>query len=68
MIANGRVTTLYQIIHDAIHKKSGQDGPLKLQYIRTEKESVMGWASPQFIDYFKVKFIFFGGVLDYAAI
>jgi hypothetical protein len=38
-----RITTLYQILHDAIHAKSGQEGPLKLQYIRTEKESVMGW-------------------------
>jgi hypothetical protein len=38
-----RVTTLYQILHDSIHGKSGQDGALKLQYIRTEKESVMGW-------------------------
>lgn len=35
--------TLYQILHDAIHAKSGQEGPLKLQYIRTERESVMGW-------------------------
>jgi hypothetical protein len=61
MIVNGRVTTLYQIIHDAIHKKSGQDGTLKLQFIRTEKESVMGWASPQFIDCFKVEIHFFGG-------
>jgi hypothetical protein len=38
-----RIITLYQIIHDAIHGKSGQDGTLKLQYIRTDKESVMGW-------------------------
>lgn len=30
-------------MHDAVHAKSGQDGPLKLQYIRTERESVMGW-------------------------
>jgi hypothetical protein len=34
---------LYQILHDAIHAKSGQEETLKLQYIRTEKESVMGW-------------------------
>jgi hypothetical protein len=30
-------------MHDSIHAKSGQDLPLKLQYIRTEKEAVMGW-------------------------
>lgn len=35
--------TLYQILHDAIHAKSGQDETLKLQYIRTEQESTMGW-------------------------
>jgi vacuolar fusion protein MON1 len=40
-----RVVTLYQTVHDAIHAKSGQSGGLKLQYIRTEKESVMGWVS-----------------------
>lgn len=38
-----RIITLYQILHDAIHAKSGQEETLKLQYIRTEKESVMGW-------------------------
>jgi hypothetical protein len=37
--------TLYQTVHDAIHAKSGQGGGLKLQYIRTEKESIMGWVS-----------------------
>jgi len=37
--------TLYQTLHDGIHAKSGQEGTLKLQYIRTEKESVMGWVS-----------------------
>jgi hypothetical protein len=39
----GRLLTLYQTINDAIHAKSGQESTLKLQYIRTEKESVMGW-------------------------
>ncbi|KAJ7486037.1 vacuolar fusion protein MON1 [Mycena galericulata] len=43
-----RLTTLYQIIHDAIHAKSGQDATLKLQYIRSEKESVMGWITQPF--------------------
>jgi hypothetical protein len=38
-----RLVTLYQTMHDSIHAKSGQDLPLKLQYIRTEKEAVMGW-------------------------
>lgn len=38
-----RLITMYQRIHDAIHAKSGQEGPLKLQYMRTEHESVMGW-------------------------
>lgn len=36
---------MYQVVYDAIHAKSGQSGPLKLQYIRTEKEIVMGWVS-----------------------
>lgn len=43
--AKTRIVTLYQILHDAIHAKSGQTGNLKLQYIRTEKEIVMGWVS-----------------------
>lgn len=38
-----RIITLYQILHDYIHARSGQEGGLKLQYIRTETESVMGW-------------------------
>jgi vacuolar fusion protein MON1 len=42
--------TLYQIIHDAIHAKSGQESTLKLQFIRTEWESVMGWVRPECID------------------
>ena len=40
-----RLITLYQSLHDAIHGKSGQKEILKLQYIRTEHESVMGWVS-----------------------
>ncbi|KDQ62528.1 hypothetical protein JAAARDRAFT_189835 [Jaapia argillacea MUCL 33604] len=43
-----RLVTLYQTMHDAIHSKSGQEGTLKLQYIRTEKESVMGWITQPF--------------------
>ncbi|KAF8073683.1 trafficking protein Mon1-domain-containing protein [Lyophyllum atratum] len=43
-----RLMTLYQTLHDAIHAKSGQEGTLKLQYIRTEKESVMGWITQPF--------------------
>lgn len=40
-----RLITLYQTLHDAIHAKSGQGSTLKLQYIRTDRESVMGWVS-----------------------
>ncbi|PFH53895.1 hypothetical protein AMATHDRAFT_186512 [Amanita thiersii Skay4041] len=43
-----RLVTLYQILHDAIHAKSGQDGTLKLQYIRTDKESLLGWITQPF--------------------
>jgi len=44
-----RLVTLYQTLHDAVHARSGQpQGPLKLQYIRTDKESVMGWATHPF--------------------
>ncbi|KAJ7069644.1 trafficking protein Mon1-domain-containing protein [Mycena amicta] len=43
-----RLTTLYQIIYDAIHAKSGQEATLKLQYLRSEKESVMGWITQPF--------------------
>lgn len=34
---------MYQNIYDAIHAKSGQAGALKMQCIRTEKETVIGW-------------------------
>ena len=44
--------TLYQTVHDAIHAKSGQEGTLKLQYLRTEKESILGWVSSDFHHYF----------------
>ncbi|KAK7690019.1 hypothetical protein QCA50_006663 [Cerrena zonata] len=43
-----RLVTLYQTLHDAIHAKSGQGSTLKLQYIRTERESVMGWITQPF--------------------
>ncbi|PSR83871.1 hypothetical protein PHLCEN_2v5580 [Hermanssonia centrifuga] len=43
-----RLITLYQTLHDAIHAKSGQESTLKLQYIRTERESVMGWITQPF--------------------
>jgi vacuolar fusion protein MON1 len=43
LIERDRLMTLYQILYDAIHGKSGQAETLKLQYIRTEKESVLGW-------------------------
>jgi vacuolar fusion protein MON1 len=35
--------TIYQKVHDAIHAKSGQGSTLKLQYIRTDKEAILGW-------------------------
>jgi len=43
-----RLTTLYQTLYDAIHAKSGQGSTLKLQYIRTERESVLGWITQSF--------------------
>ncbi|CDO71428.1 hypothetical protein BN946_scf184909.g22 [Trametes cinnabarina] len=43
-----RVVTLYQTLFDAIHAKSGQERTLKLQYIRTGQESVMGWITQPF--------------------
>ncbi|KAJ7600833.1 trafficking protein Mon1-domain-containing protein [Mycena floridula] len=43
-----RLVTLYQTLHDSIHAKSGQQETLKLQYIRTEKECVMGWITQPF--------------------
>ncbi|KAF5315324.1 hypothetical protein D9619_006994 [Psilocybe cf. subviscida] len=46
--ARKRLTTLYQILHDAIHAKSGQESGLKLQYIRTDSESVLGWITQPF--------------------
>lgn len=45
MALSYRLVTLYQTLHDAIHAKSGQSEPLKLQYIRTDTESVMGWVN-----------------------
>lgn len=38
-----RLITLYQTLYDAIHAKSGQESTLKLQYIKTSQEAVMGW-------------------------
>ncbi|KJA17429.1 hypothetical protein HYPSUDRAFT_146508, partial [Hypholoma sublateritium FD-334 SS-4] len=46
--ARKRLTTLYQTLHDSIHAKSGQESGLKLQYIRTDAESVMGWITQPF--------------------
>jgi hypothetical protein len=46
--ARKRIATLYQILHDSIHGKSGQHAGLKLQYIRTRNESVMGWITQPF--------------------
>jgi hypothetical protein len=41
--ASHRLITLYQLIQDAVHAKSGQEKTLKLQYLRTEKEGILGW-------------------------
>jgi len=54
MMERRRLITLYQTMHDAIHAKSGQDLPLKLQYIRTEKEAVLGWITQPFEMYIAV--------------
>ncbi|KAJ3557656.1 hypothetical protein NM688_g1358 [Phlebia brevispora] len=43
-----RLITLYQTLHDNIHAKSGQESTLKLQYLRTERESLMGWITQPF--------------------
>ncbi|KAJ3868751.1 vacuolar fusion protein MON1 [Lentinula novae-zelandiae] len=50
-----RIITLYQLVHDAIHAK-GMSNPgkgevregLKLQYLRTETEAVLGWITQPF--------------------
>lgn len=46
-----RLLTLYQTLFDAIHAKSGQERTLKLQYVRTSQESVMGWVCPILLSY-----------------
>ncbi|KAF8635850.1 hypothetical protein AX15_000042 [Amanita polypyramis BW_CC] len=46
--AKRRLVTLYQTLYDAIHAKSGQEGTLKLQYLRTENESLLGWITQPF--------------------
>ncbi|KAI1793387.1 trafficking protein Mon1-domain-containing protein [Ganoderma leucocontextum] len=43
-----RLITLYQTLYDAIHAKSGQESTLKLQYIKTSQEAVMGWITQPF--------------------
>ncbi|KAH9922852.1 trafficking protein Mon1-domain-containing protein [Epithele typhae] len=43
-----RLVTLYQTVYDAIHAKSGQERTLKLQYVRTSQECVMGWITQPF--------------------
>ncbi|PPQ77470.1 hypothetical protein CVT25_011340 [Psilocybe cyanescens] len=52
--ARKRLITLYQNIHDAIHAKSGQEAGLKLQYLKTETESVMGWITQPFELYISI--------------
>ncbi|PIL22468.1 hypothetical protein GSI_15156 [Ganoderma sinense ZZ0214-1] len=43
-----RLITLYQTLYDAIHAKSGQESTLKLQYVKTSQEAVMGWITQPF--------------------
>ncbi|KAG9019740.1 Vacuolar fusion protein mon1 [Tulasnella sp. 427] len=44
-----RLITLYQIVHDAVHARSGQPGgPLKLYFVKTEKECMLGWVTTPF--------------------
>ncbi|KIM56808.1 hypothetical protein SCLCIDRAFT_131796 [Scleroderma citrinum Foug A] len=43
-----RIVLMYQNLYDAIHAKSGQSGPLKMQCVRTDKETVMGWITQPF--------------------
>ncbi|KAF8582823.1 DUF254-domain-containing protein [Ramaria rubella] len=49
-----RLITLYQTVHDAIHAKSGQETTLKVQYVRTDKEAVMGWITRPFELYISI--------------
>lgn len=51
MVANNksRLITLYQTLYDSIHAKSGQGSTLKLQYMRMQHESVMGWVGRCFL-------------------
>ncbi|KAG8951703.1 Vacuolar fusion protein mon1 [Tulasnella sp. 424] len=44
-----RLITLYQIVHDAVHARSGQPGgPLKLYFVKTEEECILGWITTPF--------------------
>ncbi|KAL5482956.1 MON1 [Sanghuangporus weigelae] len=49
-----RLITLYQVVHDNIHGKSGQKETLKLQYIKTNREAIMGWITQPFELYIAV--------------
>jgi len=43
-----RLITLYQHVHDALHARSGQPEALTLQYIKTDREAIMGWITKPF--------------------
>ncbi|KAG8977517.1 Vacuolar fusion protein mon1 [Tulasnella sp. 425] len=44
-----RLITLYQIVHDAFHARSGQPGgPLKLYSVKPEEECILGWITTPF--------------------
>ena len=62
--ARSRLITLYQTLHDNIHAKSGQESTLNLQYLRTERENIMGWVCHFFLCGTSTSFMNF---VDYTA-
>lgn len=43
-----RLITLYQRAQDALYARSGQQTPLKLVYLATHSEAVLGWLTKPF--------------------
>lgn len=43
-----RIITLYQQAQDALYARSGQQTPLKLVYLATDSEAVLGWLTKPF--------------------
>ncbi|GAA5970190.1 hypothetical protein JCM21900_005873 [Sporobolomyces salmonicolor] len=51
--AQYRLVTLYQTVYETLHSRPAQSGsgardPAQVQYVRTEHEAVLGWATTQF--------------------